>query len=142
MTLEQITAANVTFEAIAAAANPAYHNSVDWYRTVVHELLELKRQSLVKAAQEAAASTSDSSMVPSVFFSFFCVICLMFTFELQYGRNGLECHRLTCGTCSFEGDSEGSFSPPLSSSPLSLSSLYRWFGKSTHLQPTMAASAQ
>ncbi|KAH9403621.1 hypothetical protein TYRP_014841 [Tyrophagus putrescentiae] len=83
MTLEQITAANVTFEAIAAVANPAYHNSVDWYRQVVHKLLELKRQSLVKAAQEAAASTSDSSMVLSVFFSFFCVICLMLTFELQ-----------------------------------------------------------
>ncbi len=33
MTLEQITAANVTFETIAATANPAYHNSVDWYRT-------------------------------------------------------------------------------------------------------------
>ncbi|KAH9403654.1 hypothetical protein TYRP_014840 [Tyrophagus putrescentiae] len=58
MTLEQITAANVTFEAIAAVANPAYHNSVDWYRQVVHKLLELKRQSLVKAAQEEAASTS------------------------------------------------------------------------------------
>ncbi len=83
MTLEQITAANVTFEAIAAAANPAYHNNVDWYRKVVHKLLELKRQSLVKAAQEAAASTSDFLNVQSGFFSFFCVICLMLTFVLQ-----------------------------------------------------------
>ncbi len=83
MTLEQITAANVTFEAIAAAANPAYHNSVDWYRQMVHKLLEFKRQSLVKAAQEAAASTSNSSMGQNVVFSFFSVIYLMFFFELQ-----------------------------------------------------------
>ncbi|KAH9392162.1 hypothetical protein TYRP_022187 [Tyrophagus putrescentiae] len=59
MTLEQITAANVTFEAIAAVANPAYHNSVDWYRKWCTSFSSSRRQSLVKAAQEEAASTAD-----------------------------------------------------------------------------------